>query len=472
MSRSGGLLELVARGKKDIFFHANPTVSFFHSVYMRAAPFTKEIHITKPRNVPDWGHWIDFDMEHRGDILKNTYLRITLPTWFQSEDIQANKSGLVTDLSGQTYGYTNNIGFQMLEKIQVFQDQVLLHETYGEYLEWRLRQSYTMDTTYIVGNEIGSRSETALGIGRSATLGELRIPLPILGWQHLSDPGLPLVALKSQRFRIRVYIRKLEELIVCSDGRLEPKPWNIPIQVQEVKEGPIRESYTLKRDRMNLDVSLESTCIYVQPDVQTYLKAQAIRIPFLHVQHRMYTLEDPLMTAAAIGAANAFYYTMPVDFIGSMDRLLLGFRTVASNRAGQRTNLRPPLRITSGYGDGQTFIKSLRLNIANIDRIKEGPMDRFREVTAYWKNHRMPLDLEDLQRPADIYTLTFGQYDKGIPCGTFNLTRAVLPTIYITLAAIPYDERNISRESYGLLYGEAWNVYEIWGGKGRLMFES
>jgi hypothetical protein len=186
----------------------------------------------------------------------------------------------------------------------------------------------------------------------------------------------------------------------------------------------------------------------------------------------MYTLEDPLLTAAAMGSANAFYYTMPIDFIGSMDRLLLGFRTVASTRAGQRTNLRPPSRITSGYGDSQTFIKSLRLNIANIDRIKDGPVDRFRETTAYWKQKRMPLDLEDPTRPADIYTITFGQFDTRNPCGTINLSRAVLPTIYLTLSPIPYDERLISRESYALLYGESWNIYEIWGGKGRLMFES
>ena len=290
----------------------------------------------------------------------------------------------------------------------------------------------------------------------------------------MDDPGLPLVALKSERFRIRVYIRRINEVIVCSDGRLEPKPWDMPIQVQETKGGPIRESRTFKRDNMRkLDIALESTCVYVQPDIQTYLKAQKLRLPFLHVQHRMYALEDPMMTAAAMGSATNMYYNMPIDFIGSMDRLLLGFRTVASTRSGQRTNLRPPLRITSGYGDSQTFIKSLRLNIANIDRIKEGPMDRFRETTAYWKQKRMPLVIgaQD-QIPEQIYTLTFGGFDTEIPCGTFNLSRAVLPTIYVTLSAIPYDERNISRESYGLLYGESWNIYEIWSGRGALMFES
>jgi hypothetical protein len=169
------------------------------------------------------------------------------------------------------------------------------------------------------------------------------------------------------------------------------------------------------------------------------------------------------MTAAAL-SGSSFYYNMPLDFIGSMDRLLLGFRTVASTLAGQRTHLKSP-------SNGE-FVTELRLNIANIDRIKKQPISTFRELTSYWKNRRMPLDLSDCSKPLEVYTLTFGGFDKKIPCGTLNLSRAVLPTIYATLARIPYDERNISRETYALLYGESWNIYEIRNGKGRFMFES
>lgn len=463
MSRSGGLLELVARGKKDVFFNANPTVSFFHSVYVRAAPFTKEIHITKPRNVPDWGRWVDFEIEQRGDLVKQFYLRIALPTWYDPYVNAVNKSGIVTDLSGITYGYTNNIGFHLLEKIQCFQDQVLVHETYGEYLDWRIRQKYGTELAYIVGNQIGSRDESSLAIGRSASLGELRVPLPLFGWQNYDDPGLPLTALKSERYRIRVHLRRLEDVIVASDGRIQPKPWNMPLRVQATRDGPIMDALSYKRNDMKIDMSLESTCIYVQPDVQTYLKAQTLRIPFLHVQHYKYTIDDNLMTAAAL-SGSSFYYNMPLDFIGSMDRLLLGFRSVASSLAGQLTNLRSPA--------GTNFITDLRLNIANIDRIKKQPVATFRELNAYWKNKRMPLDSTDASRPQEVYALTFGGFDNGIPCGTLNLTRAVLPTIYATLAGIPYDERNISRETYALLYGESWNIYEIQNGKGRFMFES
>jgi hypothetical protein len=462
MSRSGGLLELVARGKKDVFFNANPTVSFFHSVYVRAAPFTKEIHITKPRNVPDWGHWVDFELDQRGDLVKQFYLRITLPTWYDPVIDAINKTGLVSDTSGVTYGYTNNIGFHLLEKIQVFQDQVLLHETYGEYLDWRLRQGHGMDMSYIVADQIGSRDESTLAIGRSASLGELRVPLPLLGWQNYDDPGLPVTALKSERFRIRIFLRRLEDVIVASDGRLRPKPWDMPLVAQAAKNGPLLTGRSYTRDTMKIDVSLETTCVYVQPDVQIYLKAQTLRLPFLHVQHYKYVIEDNLMTAAAL-SGTPHTYNMSLDFIGSTDRLLLGFRSVASSLAGQLTELRPP--------NGNQFITDLRLNIANVDRIKKQPVYTFRECAAYWKHRRMALDLGNPSKPQEVYTLTFGGFDKRIPCGTFNLSRATLPIIYVTLAAIPYDERNISRETYALLYCESWNIYEIRNSRGRL-FES
>ena len=463
--RSGGLLELVARGKKDLYFTSNPVISFFHNVYVRAAPFTKEIYVAAPRNNPEWGHSVDFDIDHRGDLLKHLYLRIQLPTWQPSNVAAVNPTGIVTDPSGVTYGYCNNVGFQMIERVQLFQDQVLLSETYGEYLDWRLRQSYTFATTYLIAQEIGSRGESALEIGRSATLPTLRVPIPLLGWQRLGDPGLPLCALRGQRFRIRVHLRRLEDLIVASDGRLRPTPWGgKPLQIQAIRDGPITSAISLEASAMkSLTISLEQTVVYVPSDVQIWFRSQTIRFPFINVQFEQFTLEDNVMTAAAINPAGVYPVPLSVNFIGSADRFLLGFRSEAATFAGQRTMLRSP--------NGSPFIRTVRLNIANLDRVKQWPIDVVREVTAYWKSPKMALDVSNLSQPAEIYTLTFGGYDFGVPAGTLQFTRAVTPVLYLTLNAVPYDIRNISRKTYALLYAESWNVFEIVDGRGKMMFD-
>ena len=465
MNNNAGLLELVARGKKDLFFTSNPKVAFFHSVYVRPAPFVKEIYISKPRNIPEWGKWVDFDLEHRGDITRNTYLRIELPSWLPPHVQATNKTGLVTyDEKGTTYGYCNNIGFQMIEKIQFFQDQVKLHEIFGEYLDWRTQQSTTLSKTALFGQEIGAYVDSPLGIGRTASGMSLRVPFSILGYQALTDAGLPMVALKKERFRIRVHLRKLEEVIVASDGRVHPNPWSQPLFVQSVKNGPIDTSQTSlpKTSAKTIGISLETTQIYVPNYIAMFLKAQTLRFPFQTVQFQQYTLEDNRMTAASINPNVVYKHPLTIDCIGSVSRMLLAFRTEASLQAGQRTELRSP--VTKGE-----FVQTIRANIANMDRVKQWPTQVFRELTGYWK--QMQTSFTQSQ-PRNLYTITFGGYDSPRqPAGTINFTRAINAILYLTLAPIEYDPRIVSRTTYATLYAESWNVYEISNGAGRCMFD-
>jgi hypothetical protein len=455
---SGGLFELVARGKKDVFFTANPTVSFFHSVFVKAAPFTKEIYTTAPRNAPEWGRWVDFDLDHRGDIARAYYLLIQLPSWLPSLALTANPVGIVTDASGVTFGYCNNIGFQMINKIQVFQDQVMIHELHGEYLDWKIRQTLEIATTQLTGFEIGGRPETALAIGRSASPPTLRVPLPLIGWQGMYDPGFPMIAMRKQRFRIRIFLRELRDVVVASDGRLKPAPWGgKPLRIQQSQDGSVDTSQvTLPLTAMKpIVMNLESTQLYVPPDVQTWLKSRVIRFPFLHTQFQQFTLEDPVLAAASVSVN--YQVPLSIDMIGSMSRLTVGVRTEADTLSGQRTFLTPALN-------------TLRLNIANIDRVKAWPVSVLREVSSYWKNVRMPLNVADYT-PYEIYALTFGGYDDGRPAGTLNFTRAIEPVLYTVLANIPMDVRNYSRRAYVLVYGESWNVWEISDGVGKMMFD-
>ena len=464
-SRSGGLMELVARGKKDIFFTANPKVSFFHSVYMRSVPFTKEIYITQPRNQPDWGRWVDFDIDHRGDFAKYFYLHIDLPTWLPPLAVAANPTGIVTDASGVTFGYTNSIGFLMIDKIQLFQDQVIIHEYYGEYLAWRLRQESDAGNSFLMNDQLGARIETPLALGRSATLAPLRVPIPILGSQALFEPGLPLVALQQQRFRIRIHLRKLTDVVTASDGRLNPAPWGgKPLLIQSVEGGPIDDTQvTLPLSSLApIQMSLESTQLYLPRDANTWLKAQKLQIQFTNVRHEQFTIEDNSFVAASPPYSATVQLPFTIDMIGSVSRMLVGLRSYASTQAGQ-------LSVLTAY-DGAPFLSSLRLNISNIDRIKQWPIAVFREVTSYWKNVRMPLDYT-FPVPQNVYSITFGGFDTTNPAGTLQFTRAVLPVLYPILGPIPMDPRNNSRKTTMLTYGEAWNVFEISGGKGMMMFD-
>ena len=76
MSAGGGagLLELVARGKKDTFFTGEPKISFFHSLYRRASPWLRETRFLLPRNEGDFDSYIDFTLDPVADIIKDIHL--------------------------------------------------------------------------------------------------------------------------------------------------------------------------------------------------------------------------------------------------------------------------------------------------------------------------------------------------------------------------------------------------------------
>ena len=102
MSAGGGagLLELVARGKKDTFFTGDPKISFFHSIYRRASPWLRETRYLLPRNEGDFESYIDFTIDPVADIVKDIHLLIQLPTWLPPSIAAINGTSVICDLSG------------------------------------------------------------------------------------------------------------------------------------------------------------------------------------------------------------------------------------------------------------------------------------------------------------------------------------------------------------------------------------
>lgn len=349
----------------------------------------------------------------------------------------------------------------MIHKIQVFQDTVLLHEAYGEYLDWRLQNSYETGTLQLAGLNVGSRDDTPLAIGRSATTPMMRVAIPVLGWQQLGDPGFPTCVLRKQRFRIRIWLRELQEIVVCSDGRLFPTPWDgMPLRVQAVKNGPIDTSMvTLPLTALKYpEITLETTQRYVSNETRLFLQSQTVRFPFRHIQFQQFAMEHNYVVLASPPYSSVTNIPYRIDFIGPSDRFAVGFRTNAATKAGQRNILSP-------------MVSTMRLNIANIDRIKSWDMSVFREVTAYWKQIRMPMDKNET--PLEIYTISYGGMDGATPSGTVSFTRATDPVLYVTVRPNPVIDPRLPSDRGGmaLVYSESWNVLEASDGYGRLMFD-
>jgi hypothetical protein len=447
-TRNGGLLELVSRGKKDTYFTHDAKRSLFNGLYSKCASFTEEIYVTQPRNAGAFGNWVEFPIEHRGDLIRDVRLRLTLPTWLPSAAAAVNPTGLVTLFDGSTLGYVNGVGYYALERIQLYNDQILLQELWGEELAWRQAQLSSDVQTVALGSSIGFRYESVLNVGRSATPPTYYIPIPIA-----ESPGLPLVALSGTRLRLRVLLRPLEELIVSSAGTKFLPPWGRGLLVQATKDGRGDASQViLARDQIAAPgLSLEAVQVYVPKDIRLWLKSRSWQIPIVQMQQQLITLEDNQFNLATTTPV-----TLPLrlDLIGAISQLFFAVQSQGS----VMSNL---LNVYTA-ADGSPFLTSVRLNIANIDRVQSLSTDIYKYIVPYWKHVRTNLD--------EIYTMPFGGVEEKQPAGTLNVTRATRPVFYITLNSIPYDFRSKNRTAYLKIYGQSWNVLEIENGLCKVMF--
>jgi hypothetical protein len=132
----GGVYELVARGNKDAYFFQDfPDSKFlFDNAYESQAPFTREMRRVPPRTAAEFGRTVDFDFDLVGDLMTNPTILITLPSWLPTQQTETNRTTIIRDSAGVSYGYTQSVAYFLFQQIQFYQDNILLKEFSGDTL--------------------------------------------------------------------------------------------------------------------------------------------------------------------------------------------------------------------------------------------------------------------------------------------------------------------------------------------------
>ena len=76
---TGGLLQLVASGKQDIYLTINPEITFFKKVFRRHTNFSLELKEINSEQLATYGNNITFILNNHGDALHRCYLEVELP---------------------------------------------------------------------------------------------------------------------------------------------------------------------------------------------------------------------------------------------------------------------------------------------------------------------------------------------------------------------------------------------------------
>lgn len=426
MTQGGGLLQLVATGKQDVFLTGNPQVTWFKMVYRRYTNFAIEQQVINFDNQADFGRKITCLLPRKGDLLGQLWLEIQLPA-------------LRDSTTGAPLSYTNAVGHALIQEISIDIGEQEIDKQTGEWMEMWSNLTVTADKVQSWNNMIGKTTGASQGNTPSATVnqyGPLYLYVPLRFW-FCKDPGLflPLLALQYHPIRLNITLRPLQEMFVidnptsvvpCDTTAVQASIQNfqmygdyIHLDVEERRRFVTKaHEYLIEQVQYTNNISIDATGSQV-----------TIPVEFNHPIRSFYWV---IQRNAAVNAHQWFNYT----------NLANGEVTVAGN---SYTNL----------------ITSALIKLDGFDRFDQRNADYFRLVQPYQYHTVAPV--QDY-----IYMYSFALHPESVqPSGSLNASRIDSMNLYLTM------NNTVSPARGGAncrVYATNHNVLRIVDGFGGLLF--
>lgn len=438
-STEGSLYELVCRGKKDtFFFNDSPkSVFVFDNAYEPEEQTLFERRIKQPKTAVDFGRTVEFDVEPVGDIIKRFTFLIQLPSWFPTTIQRIFKTSTIQDSTGVTYGYVNGIAYFLFERIQLYQDSILLQEFSGDAL-WALHSTEgTYASKRLIASVTGSHDGSSAQIGKNAMPGQLRLDIPFIGC-HEGGVGFPIRAASLHTYTVKCKLRKIEQLIETSDKRQSPYPWGksfqstTAISTQSFLALPIT-------DMSPLILTMETIQYYVSREIQDALTVRPTETHCFNLYENIFTLNPSDYISGGLKK-------LRLDGCHPTSRILWMFRSKTDIQANLLWKLNPD--------SGGSYYTTASLYIAG--QLRESAWDplTWRDITNFAK--------ESIDTQLEINTMNWslGTKEEFPLDGTINMTTADRPTLTFNL---------LGGESYETelrVFTQGWTSYKT-DGKGR-----
>jgi len=130
MTQGGGLLQIVAQGKQDVFLTGNPSVTWFKFVYNRYTNFAVESQQMYFDGSPNFGQKISCLVPRNGDLLGPIFLKITLPQLYLSPSSFTPPAAAPVPV-----GYVNSPGHAIIKEISVQIGEQEIDKQTGQWME-------------------------------------------------------------------------------------------------------------------------------------------------------------------------------------------------------------------------------------------------------------------------------------------------------------------------------------------------
>lgn len=201
---TSGLIQLVSslNQTSSDFLIGNPQITFFKSVYKQYSNFYIT-HIEQDINGNiNFGRTINCTINKSGDLLRNIYLEILLPD-------------LNRPSTAEWYGYTNNIGCNIIKSITFKINDQIIDKIYGESIDI-YNNINNIDFNNMVNEFYSEYSIRNIGnnIDVKKRLVYLKLPL---WFSKNTGSALPLISLNNSNISLDIEFRKLHEVVKTND---------------------------------------------------------------------------------------------------------------------------------------------------------------------------------------------------------------------------------------------------------------
>ena len=189
----GGLMQIVALGKQDVYLTGNPQFTYFKVIYRRHTNFATEsimVHWDSNTETPELGATLTATIPRQAELVSGIWLQVELP----------NKTG-----SSSTW--IDGVGNALVKRADIEIGGHLVDRHYGEWMniwgELTTPQGKLQGYDKMVGNNTNLVAATAQ-----------RLDIPLLFW-FCRNPGLalPLVALQNQEVKLKIQLETLTNLL-------------------------------------------------------------------------------------------------------------------------------------------------------------------------------------------------------------------------------------------------------------------
>lgn len=203
---SGGLIQLVAYGRQDLYITKDPQITFFKVVYRRHTNFSSEIIPQTFTHKPDFGKRITAILSRNGDLMGKMHLVVVLPKipQFKLED------GSIDEIT--KFAWIRRIGYGLIRNIEIEIGSELIDRQYGDWLN--IWHELTMPDDKSLDTMLGNVKElTEFSNGKK----QYKLFIPLRFWFN-RYPGLalPVISLQYNHIKINVELNELEKCYIIN----------------------------------------------------------------------------------------------------------------------------------------------------------------------------------------------------------------------------------------------------------------